>query len=379
MLDITVPFLDLSALHAEVQDQLDGAWREVTRSAKFVGGEHVAAFEAEWAAYCDSLYCVGLANGTAALELTLRAMGIGDGAEVIVPANTFVATAAAVVVAGARPVFIDVDPATLLMTAAGIEAAFTPGTEAVIIVHLFGQPADMDAINRVAAAADIAVIEDAAQAHGATWNGRRAGGLGHAGCFSFYPGKNLGALGDAGAIVTNDRCLAERVRSLSNHGRPADAPHIHDMIGVNERLDALQAALLSVKLKRLDAWNEARSRAAERYRTLLRELPLAFVEIAEGASSSHHLMVIQTPDRDRVRGRLAALGIGTGIHYPIPCHRQQAFASDRMLSFPIVERAAGSILSLPMYPHLSDVQISRVAEALEEATTLLPLTCEATK
>jgi dTDP-4-amino-4,6-dideoxygalactose transaminase len=239
-LSAAIPFLDLAASNDEICEELDHAWHSVRRSGRFVGGEAVDRFEAQWAEYCGVDYCVGVSSGTAALELALRALGIGPENDVIVPANTFIATAAAVSAVGARPVFIDVDPATLLMTAAGLKEALTRRTAAVIVVHLYGQPADMDAINAVARAADIAVLEDAAQAHGANWQGRRAGALSDAGCFSFYPSKNLGAFGDAGAVVTSDPILASRIRSLSNHGRPLGAPHLHELIG-STRVDRRQS------------------------------------------------------------------------------------------------------------------------------------------
>jgi dTDP-4-amino-4,6-dideoxygalactose transaminase len=253
------------------------------------------------------------------------------------------------------------------MTAAAVEAALTPRTAAVIVVHLYGQPVDMDAISRLASKAGIAVIEDAAQAHGATWKGRRAGGLSTIGSFSFYPGKNLGAFGDAGAIVTNDGALAERIRSLANHGRSRHNPYQHDLIGNNYRLDALHAAVLSIKLTRLDEWNEGRRRAAAAYEAALASLPVETVTIASGAVSSHHLFVIKAAHRDELRRTLAADGIATGIHYPTPCHLQPAFATKKRIHLPVVEAAASQILSLPMYPHLSDAGVSRVAGALKQA------------
>jgi dTDP-4-amino-4,6-dideoxygalactose transaminase len=366
-LTMGIPFIDLSFMQAEVSDQLDEAWRELCRSSKFIGGEFVERFETEWAQYCGVEYCVGLGSGTAALELTLRGLGIGPGTEVIVPANTFIATAEAVAAVGAQVVFVDVDVSTLLITAANVENALTRRTAGVIVVHLYGQPADMESINSVARAAGIAVIEDAAQAHGATWRGKRVGSLSGAGCFSFYPGKNLGAFGDAGAVVTRDSALANRIRSMSNHGRPPDAPHLHELIGASHRLDALQAAILSVKLKRLDAWNAARRRAADRYETLLSGLAVQMVGTAEDACSSHHLTVIQTAHRDRLLQRLAAEGIASGIHYPVPCHRQRAFLTEKTPCLPVVERAADRILSLPMFPNLTDAQIERIADGVHRA------------
>lgn len=369
---MTIPLLDLDAMHAEIATELDEAWRQVSQSAQFIGGAFVERFEAEWARYCHADHCVGVASGTAALELALAGLGIGRGDEVIVPANTFVATATAVVAVGATPVFIDVDPRTLLMTAAGVEAALTPRTAAVIPVHLYGQPVDMDAINRVASAAGIVVIEDAAQAHGATWQGKPVGTLGRIGCFSFYPGKNLGAFGDAGAVVTQDHALAERIRSIGNYGRRGSR-YRHEEVGTNSRLDGLQAAILSVKLTRLDAWTEGRRRAAAAYEVALAGLPVRMVQNAPGAFSTYHLAVIRTAQRDELQRRLASAGISTGIHYPIPCHLQPAFAARDVPSLPVAERAAEQVLSLPMYPHLGDAEIGRVAEALDRALADLDL------
>ena len=362
-----IPFIDLQSMHAEVRDDLDEAWRQVSLSGKFIGGEAVDNFESKWADYCGSKYCVGVGSGTAALELTLAALGLGRGDEVIVPANTFIATAAAVAAVGARVAFVDVDPATLLITAEILKQAITSRTAAVIVVHLYGQPADMDSISQVASSAGIAVLEDAAQAHGACWRGKKAGSLSHAGCFSFYPGKNLGAFGDAGAVVTNDRAVAERIRSLSNHGRSHNNPHRHELIGANHRLDALQAAILSVKLKRLDAWNAGRRRAADAYAAALAGLPVQLVDTGPNASSCYHLAVVQTPHRHEVRQALAAEQISTGLHYPIPCHRQTPFMTGRVSSLPVVEAAADRVLSLPMFPHLTDAQIRSVADAISRA------------
>jgi dTDP-4-amino-4,6-dideoxygalactose transaminase len=366
-----IPFLDMSAMHGKICDELDEVWHATVTSGRFIGGPSVERFEAGWAEYCGTRYCVGVSSGTAALHLALSALGLSAGDEVLVPANTFIATAAAVVAAGARPVFVDVDPATLLITADGIRQGLTSRTVAVIVVHLYGQPADMDAINAVASSAAISVVEDAAQAHGATWAGKKAGSMSVAGCFSFYPGKNLGAFGDAGAVVTNDRLLADKIRSLSNHGRSDDDPYRHDLVGGNHRLDALQAAVLTVKLTRLDAWNEGRRRVAMRYAALLSGLPVELPWIHPHAVSSHHLAVIQTGHRDALRCALTAAQIATGIHYPIPCHRQAPFARDEGPELPVVERAAQRILSLPMYPYLADAQIDQVASVIRNTLEAL--------
>lgn len=373
---MNIPFLDLLPMHAELEAELDEAWRLVSRSGKFIGGEFVDCFEDRWAAYCGTAHCVGLASGTVALQLGLSALGIGAGDEVILPANTFFATAEAVLAVGAKPVFIDVDPSTLLMMAAAVENAITPRTAAVVAVHLYGQPVDMDAVGRVAGAAGLAVIEDAAQAHGSTWLGKRAGGLSHAGSFSFYPAKNLGAFGDAGAVVTNDWALAERIRSLSNHGRPRDDHCRHEHIGGTHRLDALQAAILSIKLGRLDAWNDGRRRVAAWYNRLLRELAVEPVHTAAGACSNCHLAVIQSPHRDHIRERLRAEGIATAIHYPIACHRQPALGSLDTPCLPVAERAADRVLSLPMTPHLTQAEVGRVAKAINRALAALDVAHE---
>lgn len=361
---MSIPFIDMAAMHAEVRCELDSVWEELVSTNCYIGGPAVEQFESAWADYCDTRYCVGVSSGTAALELALRAIGIGPGDEVIVPANTFIATAAAVAVIGAEPVFVDVDPATLLLTADAVRAALTPRTAAVIPVHLYGQPANMDSINRVAAEAGLAVVEDAAQAHGATWNGRKAGGLGTAGCFSFYPGKNLGAFGDAGAVVTNDRALAQKIRALSNHGRCQEMPYQHDLVGTNDRLDAVQAGVLLAKLPRLDDWNAGRASAASLYRKLLCELPVDLPAIAPPAVSANHLFVIQSDQRDQLRNALSRANIGVGMHYPIPCHQQVPFRRTSRGALPVADGAACRLLSLPIYPHLTGNQIDHVVETI---------------
>lgn len=366
---MNIPFLELSAMHAELAPELDQAWQRVSRSGQFIDGEFVERFELEWAEYCGTTYAVALASGTAALQLGLTALGICAGDEVIVPTNTFFATIEAILGVGATPVLIDVDPSTLLMTAAEVEDAITKKTAAVIVVHLYGQPANMDAIEKVARAGGLAIIEDAAQAHGATWRGKRAGSMSDLGCFSFYPGKNLGAFGDAGAVTTNNPTVAERIRSLRNHGRSQHDHARHDYVGGNHRLDELQAAVLSIKLRRLDAWNATRQRIAKCYRSLLAQLPVELLEVAPDARSNSHLFVIQTDRRDYLRQRLHAEGIGTGIHYPVPCHRQPALSSIKTPHLPVAERAARRMLSLPMGPHLTQSDSIRVAEAIGGAFT----------
>jgi len=364
---IAVPFLDLTAMNLEIGAQVNASWQDIVQRADFVGGRYVEDFERAWAAYCGRRHAVGVGNGTDALQLALQALGIGHGDEVIVPANTFVATAEAVVAAGAIPRFIDVDPETLVVSASLIEAAITARTAAVIVVHLYGQPPDMDAITHVAQRANLAVVEDAAQAHGATWRGRKAGTLADIGCFSFYPGKNLGAFGDAGAVVTDDSIIAERVRSLADHGRSARSKHIHDFVGVNSRLDALQAAVLSAKLAHLDAWNAARRRIAHSYRVGLAHAAVRPVKVAEEACSAFHLFVIRTSDRGGLRAALASRHIATGIHYPLPCHKQAGLRHFSNEPLPVAEQAAEEILSLPMFPHMTLEQVEAVCAAIMQA------------
>jgi dTDP-4-amino-4,6-dideoxygalactose transaminase len=361
-----VPFTDLAPMTREVRPEVEAGWARLLESSAFIGGTAVEEFERAWAAYCGVPHAVGVGNGTDALALTLTGLGIGPGSEVIVPANTFVATAEAVVAAGATPRFADVSPDTLLLTPEQLEAAVTPRTEAVIVVHLYGQMPDMDALGRVASRAGLAVIEDAAQAHGATWRDTRAGSAGHAGCFSFYPGKNLGAFGDGGAVVTSDAGLAARLRSLRDHGRASGSHYRHDEVGCNSRLDALQAVVLSAKLPRLDGWTAARRAIAARYRAALAGGPARMVAEAPGARGVHHLAVARLPERDQMRARLGALGVQTLIHYPVPCHRQPPYRRFARGPLPVCERSAHEIVSLPMFPHLTDRQAARVCDALGE-------------
>ena len=364
-----VPFLDLAAMTEEVRGAIDQGWERLLENSHFIGGEAVEEFEQVWASYCGTRHAIGVANGTDSLQLILVALGIGRGDEVIVPANTFVASAEAVVLAGATPRFADVSPHTLLLSAADLEAAITPRTRAVIVVHLYGQMPDMDALSRVADRAGIWLIEDAAQAHGASWQGRPAGSIGQVGSFSFYPGKNLGAFGDAGAIVTSDPDLAKRLRILHDHGRTPGSHYRHELVGVNSRLDALQAVVLTAKLARLDAWNEARRSIAARYRAAFASTPIRMVDEEPGAKGIYHLAVARVPDRARVQQQLMAMGIQTGIHYPIPCHRQEPYLRFADGPLPVSEAAAGEVLSLPIFPHMRDDQVSRVIDAVQEAVT----------
>ncbi len=362
-----IPFLDVAAMTREVRDSVDLAWRRVLSSSRFIGGEAVAQFEAAWAAYCRVPHAVGVANGTDALQLTLTALGIGPGDEVIVPANTFVATAEAVVLAGATPRFADVCPDTLLLTPGCLEAAITSRTRAVIVVHLYGQMPDMTALGQAAGKAGLAVIEDAAQAHGAAWQGQPAGSIGVAGCFSFYPGKNLGAFGDAGAVVTADAGLAARIKVLRDHGRAAGSHYRHEQVGTNSRLDALQAAVLTVKLTRLDAWNTTRRSIAARYHTAFASSPARPVAEVPGMRGVYHLAVVRVPDRAQVQKQLAVMGVETQIHYPIPCHQQAPYQRFADRPLPAAERCAGEVLSLPIFPHMTDGQVAQVCDAVQAA------------
>jgi dTDP-4-amino-4,6-dideoxygalactose transaminase len=363
----SVPFTDLGAMTSEIRRRVEDEWSRLLTSSRFIGGPAVAEFEAAWAAYCGTEHAVGVANGTDALQLTLVALGIGDGDEVVVPANTFVASTEAVVLAGATPRFADVDPDTLLITAPDLEAAITPRTRAVIVVDLYGQVPNMDALVRTAERAGIVLIEDAAQAHGAAWDGRRAGSFGHAACFSFYPGKNLGAFGDAGAVTTGDAVLAERIRRLRDHGRVTGSHYVHDRVGTNSRLDAIQAVVLTAKLARLDAWNQARRAIMARYRAAFAASAASVIAEAPRARGVHHLAVIRVAHRDQVKQRLAERGVESGIHYPIPCHQQEPYSGFASMPLPVAETSAREVLSLPLFPHMTDGQVDRVIEAVHQA------------
>jgi dTDP-4-amino-4,6-dideoxygalactose transaminase len=363
----SVPFLDLAAHHDEMRCELDQVWADVTAKNAFIGGEYVARFEAEYASYCGVDHCIGVGNGTDALELVMRALGIGPGDEVIVPANTFVATVEPILTVGAIPVFVDVDPRTLLMTADAVEAALTSRTVAVAAVHLYGQTPDMDALEKIATREGIALIEDAAQAHGARWGEARAGSFGTAATFSFYPGKNLGAFGDGGAITTNDPALTEAIRTLANHGRDAGTHHLHVVSGFNSRLDGLQAGVLSVKLRSLEDAQRRRRAAHAAYEERLRDVACTLVDVEDDATAVHHLEVIRVADRARLIQEFNSRRIGWGLHYPIPCHRQGAFAEFATAPLPVVEQSAEEILSIPMFPTITETQIDLVCDAIRSA------------
>jgi dTDP-4-amino-4,6-dideoxygalactose transaminase len=368
---MSVPFLDLRAPHDEIAGDLRAAIERVVASGWFVLGPEVEAFEAEFAARCGARHAVGVNSGLDAIEIVLRALGIGAGDEVIVPAHTFVATWLAVSRVGATPVPVAVREDTYNLDPERIEAAVTPRTRAVMPVHLYGQPADMDAIGAIARAQGLAVVEDAAQAHGAAFRGRPAGALGDAAAFSFYPGKNLGALGDAGAIVTGDEALAARCRALRNYGSPRK--YEHDVQGQNSRLDELQAAVLRVKLGALEGWNARRRAVAAEYGARLADAPLTLPAVLDGADPVWHLFVVRHPRRDALQAELAARGIGTLIHYPTAAHRSGAYAALEVdpAQVAVAERLAAEVLSLPMGPHLDDAAVAEVCSAVDDACDAL--------
>jgi dTDP-4-amino-4,6-dideoxygalactose transaminase len=358
-----VPFLDLKALYLEVKVETDAAYHRVMESGCYILGEEIDAFEKEFAEYCNVKKCIGVGNGIEALHLIMRAMGIGPGDEVIVPANTYIATWLAVSHAGATPIPVDPDEKTYNIDPARIESVITERTKAVLLVHLYGQPADMDPILEIAGRYNLKVIEDAAQAHGAKYKGKMVGGLGDAAGFSFYPGKNLGAYGDAGAITTNDPLLAERVRSLRNYG--SQKKYSHDVKGFNSRLDEIQAAFLRVKLRHLGAWNERRRKIANFYLENLSSVEhLTLPYVPFWSEHIWHLFVVLTPVRDRLQKHLTDYGIQTLIHYPVPPHRQSAYQELSYLDMPITERIRKEVLSLPMSPVMPDGDVACVVKAL---------------
>jgi len=355
--------VDLGAQYRRIKPAIDAAIARVVDSGHFIKGEDCARFEAEFAAWCGAGHAAGVANGTDALTLALKAFGVGPEDEVVTVSNTFIATGEAILLNGARPVFVDVDPATFTMDPAQLEAAITPQTKVILPVHLYGHPADMSAINAVAARHGIPVLEDAAQAHGAEIEGRRAGALGHAACFSFYPGKNLGAYGDAGMVVSNDREFVARVRQLANHGAGTNK-YDNVVAGTNSRLDTLQAAVLRVKLGSLDEWNrERRERVAAYDRALAGAPGVILPAEARGMKSAWHLYTIRVPGRDALQKHLAGLGIATAVHYPRPIHLQpaMALAGGREGDLPVSERLSREVLCLPLYPELALEAVGEIA------------------
>jgi dTDP-3-amino-3,4,6-trideoxy-alpha-D-glucose transaminase len=365
---VTIPLMDLAALHASIRDALDDAIRTVVDSGRFVLGDELAAFEEEFASYCGVEHCVGVASGTDALILALRACGVGPGDEVITPSFTYVAAPFAIVQLGAVPVFVDVREADGALDVDLVSDAITARTRAVVPVHLYGRCSDLSPLAALAAEHELWLIEDAAQAHGARWKGRVAGSMGHVGCFSFYPSKNLGALGDGGAVVTGDAALAARLRLLRNYGQTEK--YRHETLGFNSRLDELQAAVLRRKLPYLDGWNEARRSAARTYAGLL-DPALRPPGLDAGPEHVFHLYVVQAEGRDALRRDLAEHGVETRVHYPLPAHLQPAFRGVPHIAgpLPVTEQLAREVLSLPMFPTISERQIHDVADRARAATS----------
>jgi len=362
-----IPFVDLKAQYQRIKPEIDAAIHRVLESGQFVLGPDVAAFEEEFAAYCSATHGIGVNSGTSALHLALLAAGVGPGAEVITVSFTFVATVAAICYTGARPVFVDIDPRSCTIDVSQLAAAITARTKAIVPVHLYGQPADMDPILEIAGRHRLLVIEDAAQAHGAEYKGRRMGGIGHLGCFSFYPGKNLGAYGEGGMVVTNDPGYARTVRMLRDWGQ--ERKYQHEMLAYNYRMEAIQAAVLRVKLRHLESWTEARRSHAATYDRLLAGSGVASPVAMPYSRHVYHVYVIRTPHRDDLQRRLGERGIHTGIHYPVPVHLQRAHADlgYGVGDFPYSEAAAQEVLSLPMYPELSDGAPMTVAQVVRES------------
>jgi dTDP-4-amino-4,6-dideoxygalactose transaminase len=357
----------LKSQYHSIREEIDGAMAAVIADSAFIGGKYAKAFEEAFAAFCGAKYCVGVGNGTDALHIALRSLGVGPGSEVITAANTFIATAEAITMAGARVVFVDCDPETYNIDVRKVSAAVTPRTKAILPVHLYGQPADMAALAKIAKEKGLFLVEDAAQAHGAQIAARRVGTFGELACFSFYPGKNLGAYGDAGAIVTNDEALAVRCRMIANHGRIRK--YDHDFEGINSRLDGLQGAILHVKLRHLEAWTDRRRSRAVLYDELLKDSGVVMPVATPGMRHVYHLYVVRVPDRDDVQAALKAAGIATGVHYPIalPSLAAYRYLGHRQEDFPVANRYAGEILSLPMFPEMTDDQVAYVCDVLRRA------------
>lgn len=362
---MNLPFLELLPTYKELQPEFDAAYHRVMESGWYLLGKELEAFESEFAAFCGVKYCVGCGNGLDALHLILRAYGIGPGDEVVVPAHTFIATWLAVSYAGATPVPVDVEPVYYNIDPSKIEASITPRTKAIMPVHLYGHPADMDPIRAVAKKHQLKVIEDAAQAHGAVYQGSKCGNLGNAAGFSFYPGKNLGAFSDAGAVVTNDAEVAEKAKKLRNYG--AAAKYQHESLGINSRIDELTAAFLRVKLTRLEEWNLRRQRVASGYLSALGGAAgIILPHAMEGCVHGWHLFVVRHRQRNLLQERLSARGVGSLIHYPVPAHLSGAYKALGYTrgAFPVAEQLADEVLSLPIGPHVSDVEVCYMNESL---------------
>lgn len=363
---MNIPFLDLKAQYKQIELEVVPAVTEAMQNGAFIGGPQVTGFEEEFAAFCDSGYCIGVGSGTDALRFALMSAGIAPGDEVITVPNTFIATTEAISQVGARPVFVDIKEDTCNIDPEKIEACITTKTRAIIPVHLYGQPADMDAIQQIADKRNLAVIEDACQAHGALFKGKKAGSMGIAGCFSFYPGKNLGAFGEAGAVVTQDEAMAQKIRMIRDHGQ--EKKYYHLIEGFNGRLDAIQAAVLRIKLKHLQEWTQARQRNARYYNELLSGIPgISIPTEADFAKSVYHLYVIHTDKRDALQQHLNQNGIATGLHYPLPLHLQAAYKhlGYSQGDFPVTENSAARLLSLPMFPELTQDQINYIAASIK--------------
>jgi dTDP-4-amino-4,6-dideoxygalactose transaminase len=360
----TVPYLDLRAQYRTLRGEVLNAIEGICESSSFAQGQATSEFEAKFATYCGVNHCVSLNSGTSALHLALRCLDIGPGDEVVTVSMTFIATAWAISYVGATPVFVDIDPVRRTLNPDNLEAAITSRTKAIIPVHLYGMPAEMDRIMAIAERHGVPVIEDAAQAHGAKYRGRRVGQFGKIACFSFYPGKNLGAYGEGGALITNDASIAHRARSLRDHAQ--SQKYLHDEIGYNYRMDSFQAAVLSIKLKHLDEWNTARIDCARQYTELLKDSSYKLPAHMSDSACVWHCYVIETPERDRVRSGLQDVGIQSAVHYPVPIHLQKAYAHlhYRSGNFPMTEALCEDCLSLPIYPELPKEKISRVASVL---------------
>lgn len=360
-----IPFIDLSEQYLSLKNDILSKIDEVCRKSAFCLGEYVEEFEENFADYCGVKYCLGVNSGTSALHLALLALGVGEGDEVIIPAQTFVATAWGITYCRAKPVFVDIEPKTHTMDVSNIESAITPKTKVIIPVHLYGQPANMDEILKIARKYNIFVIEDAAQAHGALYKGKKAGSFGDISCFSFYPSKGLGAFGEGGAVVTNNQEIAEKIGILRNHGQTKR--YYHDVVGFNYRMEGIQGAVLNIKLKYLDEWNEKRRKSASLYNKLLKGTELVLPYEDEYSKSIYHLYVVLSSKRDQIAQHLQQNGVATGLHYPVPVHLQKAYSnlSYRESDFPFAERNARECLSLPIFPEMTEGQVEYVVSKIK--------------
>jgi len=359
-----IPLVDLVKQYNSIKEELDKKIFEVIESSRFILGPEVESFEKEFADYCNVKHAAGVGSGNDALLLTLQAMNIGNDNEVITVPNTFVSTVDSIVRCGAKPVFVDINPETYNIDTKKIEEKITDKTKAILVVHLYGQTADMDVIKEIADKHSLSVIEDACQAHGAEYKGKKAGSMGDAACFSFYPSKILGAYGDGGAVVSNNPGLIDKIMKFRNYG--GKEKYVHEFVGSNSRLDAIQAAVLRIKLKYLDKWIEMRRRNAEKYRELLKDSAVSLPKEMENAKHAYYLFVVRHEKRDGLKSFLEKNGIGTGIHYPIPVHLQPSYVNFGFKGFPVTEKYAKEILSLPMFPELTDEEIKYIAEKIME-------------